>query len=59
MCLVIVVMILVVVVVEVCGSGVVKVIFGVELSEIGIVIGNIKCFIEVGFVIDVNCMVGI
>lgn len=40
-------------------SSVVKAILGVELSEIGIAIGNIKRFIEAGFAIDVNRMAGI
>lgn len=52
-------MILAVAVIEARGPGVVKAILGVELSEIGIAIGNIKRFIEAGFAIDVNRMAGI
>ena len=46
-------------VIEARGPCVVKAILGVELSEIGIAIGNIKRFIEAGFAIDVNRMAGI
>ena len=57
--LVIVIVILAVAVIEARGPGVVKAILGVELSEIGIAIGNIKRFIEAGFAIDVNRIAGI
>jgi len=52
-------MILAVAVVEAGGPGVAETVFGIQLREIGITVGNIKRFIKTRFAIDVHRMAGV
>ena len=57
--LIVVVMILAVAVVEAGGPGVAEPVFGIQLREVGITVGNIKRFIKTRFAIDIHRMTGV